>query len=89
MISNKYKMRGKILLVFALFFILLEVSFVIADGGYFPPQGYWVRPGAQNAIIFYEDNVETMILTSGFQGNAKDLVWIIFFFRSELFYLRF
>lgn len=62
------------------FFILISIfvsSLVLADGGYFPRPGYWVRPGQQRAIIFHEGNVETLILTSGFQGNAKDLVWII------------
>ena len=57
--------------------ILINLSSVLADGGYFPHPGYWVRPGQQRAVIFHEDNTETMILTSSFQGNAKDLVWIV------------
>ncbi|MBI2629136.1 DUF2330 domain-containing protein [Candidatus Pacearchaeota archaeon] len=57
--------------------ILVNISFVMADGAYFPRPGYWIRPGQQNAVIFYEDNTEIMILTSTFQGNAKDLVWIV------------
>jgi len=68
--------RGWILFL-VLGIILINLNYVLADGGYFPPPGYWIRPGEQKAIIFYEDNTETLILTSGFQGNAKDLVWII------------
>jgi hypothetical protein len=56
---------------------ILSVNIVFADGGYFPHPDYWVTPGQQRAVIFYEDNTETMILTSSFRGNAKDLVWII------------
>jgi hypothetical protein len=63
-----------ILAFFAVFFL---ISIITADGGYFPHPGYWVSPGQQRAVIFYENNVETMIVTSGFTGNAKDLVWII------------
>jgi len=70
-------MRKTVVLGIALFFVLLNLSFVFADGGYMPPPGYWVRPGAQNAIIFHENNTETLIVTSGFFGDAKDLVWLI------------
>jgi len=73
--KNKYFILLAGLLV--LVSITSQISFVRADGGYFPGPDYWVRPGQQRAIILYEDNTETMILTSGFQGNAKDLVWII------------
>ena len=59
------------------FILLLTISSVLADGGFFPKPSYWVRPGQQRAIIFHEDKTETMILMSNFQGNAKELVWII------------
>ncbi len=68
--------RGITALILA-FIILTNISLVIADGGYFPSPGHWVRPGQQKAIIFYEDNTETLIVTSDFRGNAEDLVWII------------
>lgn len=70
-------MRKNIIFVLAIFLILGSVASVVADGGYFPHPGYWVRPGQQKAVIFHEDNTENMILTSNFQGDAKDLVWII------------
>ncbi len=70
-------MKRTLIALFALSFILLSISSALADGGYFPHPGYWVRPGQQRAVIFHEDNTETMILTSSFQGNAKDLVWIV------------
>ena len=70
-------MKRTLIALFAVGFILLSLAQVLADGGYFQHPGYWVRPGQQKAVIFYEDNTETMILTSSFQGNAKDLVWIV------------
>lgn len=69
--------RGEIILAVLLLFLISQISNVLADGGYFPHPGYWVMPGQQKAIIFYEDNTETMILTSNFRGNVKDLVWIV------------
>jgi len=77
--NERFTLKRKriIFLILAFSLILLSLAFVLADGGYFPRPGYWVRPGQQRAIIFYEDNTETMIVTSGFQGNAKELVWII------------
>jgi len=69
--------KSNIIFLSAIFLILFSVSSILADGGYIPRPGYWVRPGQQRAVIFYEDNTETMILTSGFIGNARDLVWIV------------
>jgi len=73
----QYNMKRGVLVLFLALVVLINLSSVIADGAYFPEPGYWVRPGQQRAIIFYENNEETLILTSNFQGNAKDLVWII------------
>jgi hypothetical protein len=66
-----------IVLTLTLLLLPLLVSTVVADGCYMPPPGYWVRPGQQSAVIFYEDNTETLIVTSGYEGNTEDLVWII------------
>ena len=71
------KNKTSFIALIAIFFIISQIIFVSADGGYFPRPGYWVYPGQQKAIILHEDNTETMILTSNFRGNAKDLVWII------------
>ena len=57
--------------------LILLVSSVIVQACYFPRGDYWVRPGQQRAVIFFEDNTQTMVLSEGFVGNAKDLVWII------------
>jgi hypothetical protein len=70
-------MKGKIVAMIAAFILIMNVAGVLADGGYFPEPGYWIRPGQQRAVIFHEDNTETMILTSGFQGDAKNFVWIV------------
>jgi len=68
------------ILVLSILLLLSQVLIIpltSSDGGYFPKHDYWVRPGQQRAIIFYENNIETLIVTSEFQGDAKDLVWII------------
>jgi len=76
-IMEKGFKRNYIFLFLVLGVILISLSFVVADGMYVPHPGYYVSPGQQRAVIFHEDNIETMILTSGFIGNAKDLAWIV------------
>jgi len=71
------KQKKRFVLILTSLLILSNLSLIVADGGFFPPADYWVMPGQQNAIIFYEDNTETLFLTSEFQGDANDLVWII------------
>ena len=80
--SRKLDNRMKKRLAAGFLFIFVSVlllQFVSADGAYFPRPCYgcYVYPGQQRAVIFQEDNTETMILTSSFRGNAKDLVWIV------------
>lgn len=60
----------------AVFITIIFITNALACA-YFPRPGYWVSPGEQKAIIFYEDNTETLILKSGFKGNSRDLAWII------------
>ncbi len=75
--NNDNKMKRGIIITLMSFILLAQIIFISADGGYFPPPGHYVTPGQQKAVIFYEDNIETLIVTSEFRGNAKDLVWII------------
>ncbi len=48
-----------------------------ADGGLFPPPDYYVKEDNQKAVIVYDDNMETLILSVGFSGDAKDFGWVI------------
>jgi len=74
---NTNMKRGLLVVFLAVFIIIISLNFVSADGGYFPSPGYWIQPGQQQAVIFHEDNTETMIVTSDFKGNAKNFAWII------------
>ncbi|MBI5071717.1 DUF2330 domain-containing protein [Candidatus Falkowbacteria bacterium] len=48
-----------------------------ADGAIFPPPDYWMQETDQKAVIFHEKNVETMVLSVTFRGDAKDFSWIV------------
>lgn len=74
---EKSKKRGLVNLIIIIF--LLQLMFITADGGYFPPPGQHVSPGEQKAVIYYdsEKSLQTLIINSEFQGNARDLAWII------------
>lgn len=79
--NHKKMERKKEVFIAGLFLsvLLLQMLLVSADGGYFPPPGQQVSPGQQKAVIHYDSKteIETLIVTSEFQGNAKDLAWII------------
>ena len=49
----------------------------LADGFIVHPPGYPVYETDQKAVIFYEANQETIILSAAFRGQAKDFAWII------------
>lgn len=66
----------KLLFLFSVFFLLLPAS-VFADGGIFPPPDFYVGQTEQKAVIFYDQGVETLILSITFQGNAKDFGWVV------------
>lgn len=48
-----------------------------ADGGIFPPSKYYIEEKGQEAVIFYENGKETLILTVSFMGDAEDFGWVI------------
>ena len=49
------------------------------NGVYVPQQGYPVMPTipVQRAIIVYRDGVQTLVVESAFQTEAKDVAWIL------------
>lgn len=57
--------------------LIVSLGGVFADGMYAPRLGYWVEPGQQRAVIFYEEGVETMLVTTDFKGDASEFAWII------------
>lgn len=66
----------KIILVMSLI-ILLTPIMVNADGVIFPPPDYWMYETDQKAVIFHEKNVETLVLSITFRGNAEDFSWVV------------
>jgi len=63
----------KVLILLGLFFPLVTS----ADGGIFPPPDKIVYETSQQAVIFYEDGKETLIISTSFRGEAKDFGWVI------------
>lgn len=57
--------------------VLVMPVLVNADGAIFPPPNYWMRETDQKAVIFHSENVETMILSVTFQGDAENFSWIV------------
>lgn len=56
-------------------FLIPNVSF--ADGGMFPPDDYYIYETGQKGAIYYKDGQETLVLSTSYEGDAKDFSWII------------
>lgn len=72
----------KVILISSLLIILLSSLLVRpstskADGMMMPPYNYYLRETGQKAVIVHERGIETMVLLTQFQGNAKDFAWIV------------
>jgi len=64
--------------LFLIIIIALAIPFlVLADGMIFPPQDYYIHETDQRAVIFYEQGIETLILSVTFRGDAEDFGWVI------------
>lgn len=71
-------MKKIILLTFLFFcFLVLLPSITHADGGIMPEPYYWMRETGQKAVIVFENNTETLIISTTFEGDAKKFAWII------------
>lgn len=68
-------MRKFILLVGLVIFVTPMVA--SADGVIFPPPDYWMYETNQKAVIFHDKNVETMVISITFRGDAKNFSWIV------------
>ena len=65
------------LLFSSIFLVHLVASPVFADGMIMPPPDYWVYQSEQKAVVYFQNDVETLVLSIKFQGDAKDFAWII------------
>lgn len=68
----------KIIVILGLI-LFLAPKFALADGMIMPRPDYYIYESDQRAVILYEDStqIETMVLSIKFQGNADDFAWII------------
>ncbi|MFA7662678.1 MAG: DUF2330 domain-containing protein [Patescibacteria group bacterium] len=56
---------------------ILIPSIALADGMVFPSSASTIRETDQQAVIFYEKGIETLAVTMGFEGDAKDFAWVV------------
>lgn len=66
----------KIIIIFVLA-IFIFPTITMADGGLVPPPNRYVYETDQKAVIFFEDNTETLVVSTKFQGDAENFAWII------------
>jgi len=73
--TNKTRMK-KVVSIFIALALLMPFS-VHADGMMVPPSEQWIEESGQQAVIMYENGVETLVLSTSFQGDAEDFGWIV------------
>jgi hypothetical protein len=65
-------------IIFAIILTFLVIPAIAnADGAIFPPPDYWIQETDQKAVLFHDGNLETMILSVTFRGDAENFSWII------------
>lgn len=67
----------KKIIIYLLTGLLLIPSLVFADGGVLPPDNYYIYETGQKGAIVYDNNVETLVLSTSFEGDTGDFSWII------------
>jgi len=66
--------------IFVLFMVIIFLGFPLlslADGMMIPPKEYWIQETGQTGVIMYEDGIETLVLSTSFEGDADDFAWVI------------
>lgn len=69
-------MCKKILFYLLVMFFLTPTS-IKADGGIMPRPDTWIYETGQKAVIYYEKDLETLVLQTSFIGEAKDFAYIV------------
>lgn len=67
----------KKILSIAIALVLLAPLSATADGMMVPPAEQWIEESGQQAVIMYENGIETLVLSTSFQGDAEDFGWIV------------
>ena len=48
-----------------------------ADGGMFPPDGYYLNETSQKAFIYFSGETENLVVSASYQGDSADFAWVI------------
>ena len=71
------KRHFKPLWIIVALLLFLFPQAAMADGMVVAPETQWIEETDQQAVIFYDQGVETLILSISFQGDAEDFGWIV------------
>lgn len=71
------KKRLKPFFILSVFFLFFIPSLALADGMLVYPPDYYVTQTEQKAVVFYEKNIETLVLSITFKGDAEKFGWVV------------
>jgi len=70
-------MSKKILLTALFLTLLLAPNLALADGMIIPPPAHYMYETDQKGVIFFEEGIEILILSTSFKGDADNFAWVI------------
>lgn len=56
---------------------IFKLSIARADGGIFPPDGYYMNETGQKAFIYYAGQTENLVVSASYQGDSANFAWVI------------
>ncbi|TSC90547.1 MAG: hypothetical protein CEN92_454, partial [Candidatus Berkelbacteria bacterium Licking1014_96] len=66
-----------IIVVILIIGCIFKLSIARANGGMFPPDGYYMNETGQKAFIYYADQTENLVISAKYTGNSADFAWVI------------
>lgn len=75
-------MRSKILIrivsqSIVLLALVFSATLARADGGIFPPDRYYSQETSQKAFIYYQNQMEDLVVSTSFRGNSDKFAWVV------------
>ena len=64
-------------ILFAIGLCLMSFGHASADGGVFPSANYYVSETGQQALIYYHNKVEDLVVLPTYRGNSQNFTWVV------------
>lgn len=70
-------MKNVWMVFFGAVLCLISFAHASADGGVFPSANYYVSETSQQALIYYHDKTEDLVVLPTYRGNSQNFTWVV------------